>query len=153
MDTSTNNAGGGFPAKHRMADTHNPDTDAAWDISMHAKLKRPNPDAVRLLEVLSFLHPNSIPEFMLRCEANTQVPMPYPASGESYEAAWALLLESSLIETVVGKEELTIHPATQESIAGFESEDELKTALHTVILLLDEAWPRSSFNHIRSRWG
>ncbi|KAK0641825.1 P-loop containing nucleoside triphosphate hydrolase protein [Cercophora newfieldiana] len=120
----------------------------AWS---YDKLKTSHPNAMRLLEVLSLLEPDCIPEFLLICEPEDAqfLPAPYPASRESYEAARAVLLKSSLIKRSIDKQALTIHRATQDSVMASLSDNDLTTAWQTAILLLDRAWPKSNFNHTR----
>jgi hypothetical protein len=126
----------------------------ALDVWSYGKLKASQPQAMRLLEILALLDPDSIPEFILVCKNDgLALPAGYPRSTSEYEAARNVLLKSSLVKRDTEKQELVIHRVIQDSVVAQMCEADLKANFGAVITLLTEAWPwASGFNHLKGRW-
>ncbi|KAI0875051.1 hypothetical protein GGS24DRAFT_308221 [Hypoxylon argillaceum] len=112
-------------------------------------------EALRLLEMLSVLDPDSIPEFLLiTSKGDVQLPNRYPNTEESYKAARNYLERRSLISRDMDKQELTIHRVIQESVRARMSDEDFRETLQGAINLVTIAWAPTAgrWDYVMDRW-
>jgi adenylate kinase family enzyme len=111
--------------------------------------------ALRLLEMLSLLDPDSIPEFLLLPQKeDIELPDQYPRTKTTYEAARNYLQRRSLISRNMDKQELTIHRVIQESVRARMSDKDLHDTLQGAINLVTLAWSPTAgrWDYVMDRW-
>jgi hypothetical protein len=111
--------------------------------------------ALRLLEMLSLLDPDSIPEFLLLPQKEgIELPDKYPKTKTTYEAARNYLQRRSLISRNMDKQELTIHRVIQECVRARMSDNDLHDTLQGAINLVTQAWSPTAgrWDYVMDRW-
>jgi GTPase SAR1 family protein len=112
-------------------------------------------EALRLLEMLSLLDPDSIPEFLLTpSKDDMDLPDKYPRTEEAYTTARNYLERRSLISRDMDKQELTIHRVIQESVRARMSDNILRDTLQGAINLVTRAWSPTAgrWDYVMDRW-
>lgn len=109
-----------------------------------------------LLDVLSFLDPDGIPEQIFQDINITTDMEPFLDSQRSYEKARAELLQSSLVSRHRAAKMLVTHRLIQDTVRAWMSDKRYSTVCITTLQVLSGAWPyEEEFGFIKnetSRW-
>ncbi|KAI1669670.1 Tetratricopeptide repeat [Pyrenophora tritici-repentis] len=109
-----------------------------------------------LLELLSILDPDEIPEDLLISKSNSGPHdlEDYPCSAEEYYAARSELLSSSLISQNPEQEKISLHRLIQETTRRDMDSDQLVKVYNTAIQLTVNTWPFQSMkeHHFKARF-
>lgn len=107
-----------------------------------------------LLDCISLLDPDGIPEFVLEAEAQTGIRAGYPLTLTDYEKAPAELLHSSLISRERERKSIRIHRLIQDAARSHMSSETFNLTFTSTLLLLSQKWPyeQFSFGNEMSRW-
>lgn len=115
-----------------------------------------------LLDVLSFLDPDEIPEPILtaflsrKTSSATDPPLlhDYPRSASEYQRARTELLQSSLISRQRTTKSISVHRLVQDVARAKMSAPRLRLAFATCLRLVSEVWPFEAFGwrHGVARW-
>lgn len=120
-------------------------------------LEKLNPDSAILLDVLSFLDPDGIPEVILEGslpKLGDDVEESYPQTAVAYQDARTELLRSSLIARDRSANRITIHRLIQDGARAKMTGKRFEQVFYLTTKLLFFAWPfeEFSFGHHISRW-
>lgn len=96
-----------------------------------------------LLQVLSILDPDRIPEELLQAvDGGKDVKLPnYPIKKDEYFNARAELINNSFVTKNMAANELRIHRLVQDVVRQRMEESELRAIYAAVALLINEVWP------------
>lgn len=97
--------------------------------------------ALALLNVLSILDPDRIPEEILMDGANELNLLNYPSRKHKYFSARAELIHVSLITRNMATNEIRIHRLVQEVVRQKMDEDSIHTVYAAVAVLMSAVWP------------
>lgn len=133
-------------SKVRMGYEHTLDT--VWALEKLSK------SSSILLDVLSLLDPDGIPEKILQCTSPGVHAGPYPQTEAAYQEARSELLQSSLIARDRTANRITIHRLVQDGARSKMSPQRFAVVFELVVDILHSAWPfeHFSFGHGVSRW-
>lgn len=107
-----------------------------------------------LLDVLSMLDADDIPERILAADPKNVTVDGYPSSFSAYEAARSELLEYSLISRVGASNKILVHRIVQDAARRNMSPAYFRSVLNTCVMLISEAWPflPLDWRHSVARW-
>lgn len=107
-----------------------------------------------LLEVLSFLDPDNIPERILTTQPGIAALEGFPTTAMAYQKARSELLQSSLVTRNKKANKLTIHRLIQDTARGKMSNARFLAIFSATIRLLASVWPydTSNWRHSVARW-
>lgn len=105
-----------------------------------------------LLEVLSFLDPDGIPEMILTNHPEVVSQDTFPKTSISYQKARTELLQSSLISRSAGR--IQVHRLIQDAARTKLSHPQTKEIFSTTVALVSSIWPFEAFDwrHDAARW-
>lgn len=103
-----------------------------------------------LLQVISLLDPDEIPEDLLIGKRGVVTHENYPQSTGNYYQARAELLASSLINQNTEQKKIGLHRILQDTVRGRMTEGELAIAFQTALNLVVAAWPFQSMKEHHS---
>ena len=103
-----------------------------------------------LLQVISLLDPDDIPEQLLIYKSSGKDHGDYPRTKGQYYTARSELLSTSLISQNLDQEKLSLHRLIQETTISIMSEQELILALQMAMSFLLHAWPFQSMKEHHS---
>ncbi|BDD64229.1 hypothetical protein MAP00_009067 [Monascus purpureus] len=115
--------------------------DTVWALG---KLSRA---ATMLLGVLSFLDPDSIPEYILRDVGSKVDVEDYPKTEAEYNEARTELLQSSLIARDWKTQRITIHRLVQDGARSKMSQERYNLIFYLTVRLLFLAWAFEEFSY------
>ena len=110
-----------------------------------------------LLQVLSVLDPDRIPEELLAVDGRKEVELPnYPIKKDEYFNARAELINTAFVTNNMATKELRIHRLVQDVVRQGMEEDKLHAIYAAAALLISDIWPyvsgsdptRNQFWHI-----
>jgi hypothetical protein len=108
-----------------------------------------------LLDILAFLDPDGIPEFLLTDLGNTKTDVVILPPNCDYHEARLQLLSMSLITRNIEKRSLVIHRLVQEAARTTMSDVEYSARLTSALELMHAVWPREkdpAFRNERESW-
>lgn len=107
-----------------------------------------------LLQVLSLLDPDGIPEYILDGNDAVSGWVEYPQDTQAYRQARAELLSSSLITRNIAEKKIVIHRLTQDSTRAKMDDKCFNTIYQFTCTLLSSVWPYEpfSFGNETYRW-
>jgi hypothetical protein len=103
-----------------------------------------------LLQVISLLDPDDIPEELLIDKSGEVKLGNYPKTRGDYYDARSELLSSSLINQNADQERLSLHRLIQDTTRAIMDEQELTAAFQSAMSLLISAWPFQSMKEHHS---
>jgi hypothetical protein len=102
--------------------------------------------ATALLQVLSLLDPERVPEDILVRDTE-KVGLPhYPKTDTAYRIARTKLIKGFLVSREAERKELRIHPLLQDAVREKLSPSEMLAVFESVVALLLNAWPPTTFD-------
>jgi hypothetical protein len=112
------------------------------------------PKSRALLEMLSILDPDEIPEELLIPDSTHLDMEDYPANTGEYYTARSELLSSSLISQNSEQENISLHRLIQETARGSMNKDRLFKIYDTATRLIIATWPFQSMkqHHYKARF-
>jgi NB-ARC domain len=107
-----------------------------------------------LLEILSLLDPDGIPETILESKISNTELCDYPQTEIAYHEARTVLLQSSLIARDRIARRITIHRLVQDGARSKMTSQRFSLVFNLAVNLLSAVWPFESFSfgHGVSRW-
>lgn len=118
------------------------DSEKAGSLVTYWALDTLSPKSKALLQVVSLLDPDQIPEEEIFVDKWGDVELDeYPKNRVDYYAARAELLQTSLINENAEKEQLSLHRLTQEAAKGMMDQGRLFKVFRVAIKLVISAWP------------
>jgi hypothetical protein len=107
-----------------------------------------------LLDILSMLDPDGIPERILTAEPTYIYVENYPSSRSAYEDARAELLGYGLVKRDRNSGNLMLHRLVQDAARQRMSKDHSRAVFNSCVKLLNAVWPYQNFTwrHSISRW-
>ena len=136
-----------FLHMQNQVDRDYPDSVATTWLLSFQRVEQANPDAVSLLNLLAFLHPDAIPEAALLAGA-AEVGPAFQAAAENaarLQAAIALLQRYSLIQRQQAARTLTIHRLVQAVIQDRLEPVENRQWAERAVRLVNRAFPDGEF--------
>lgn len=117
-------------------------------------LDRIGQGASSLLDVISLIDPDHIPEDLLTRGAKEVPTEGYPQDTSDYQKARAELTKSSLITRNKKQEVLRIHRLTQDGVRAAMDHEHLQRTFDSVVTLISAVWPfvTIDWRHNTSRW-
>jgi hypothetical protein len=117
-------------------------------------LEKLNKNSAILLDVLSLLDPDGIPEFFLENFLSQIDVEDYPRTSVAYQDARTELLRSSLVSRDRSANRITIHRLVQDGARAKLTDERLEQVFSLTSRLLFLAWPfeEFGFGHEISRW-
>ena len=117
-------------------------------------LERLSRETSSLLDVISLLDPDGIPEQILTQGAGDISLEAYPKIDKDYEEARADLTKRSLVTRNKKEHELRIHRLTQDAARAKMDPKYLEMVFNATIMLVSAAWPWAKLNqrHSTVRW-
>lgn len=109
-----------------------------------------SPATTSLLQILSILDPDNIPEYILTQNCADVELTDYPKSRGSYYAARAQLLRSSLIYQNAEQEQLSLHRLIQDTTKSLMTQDRFFAVFQTALSLVSSVWPFQKFENYHS---
>jgi NB-ARC domain len=100
-----------------------------------------SPRSTALLQVISLLDPDNIPEEILINSCGDVELDEYPKDSDDYIEARAELRETSLINRTAEKKQLSVHRLIQETAKGMMGQGRLFKVFRVAIKLVTSAWP------------
>jgi NB-ARC domain len=107
-----------------------------------------------LLDVLSLLDPDSIPERILTTRPGDAALEGFPSAATAYQRARSELLRSSLVSRDRNANSLVIHRLIQDTARGKMSHARFHAVFSATVRLLASVWPfdASNWRHSVARW-
>jgi hypothetical protein len=96
---------------------------------------------IALLQVLSFLDPDSIPEHILKDHLGNAPLEAFPKTRGEYFTARAQLLSSSLVSHNIKEEQISLHRLIQDTIRAMIKPGNLLATVRTALDMVVMAWP------------
>jgi hypothetical protein len=98
-----------------------------------------------LLQAVSLLDPDGIPEYILENNAVAGMWPGYPSTSIEYEKARAELIERSLITRQKYKKTLVIHPVIQDAVRARMTDEQFSKAFSATLSFISNVWPYEGF--------
>ncbi|RAO64269.1 uncharacterized protein BHQ10_000281 [Talaromyces amestolkiae] len=99
-----------------------------------------------LLQAMSLLDPDSIPEYILEENPAAGTWSGYPLTSAEYQNARTELIQRSLIVRQKDKKTLNIHRLIQDAVRARMTDDEFSKAISSMLSFVSAVWPYEEFS-------